>query len=155
MEDRGRRWRKARWKMEQTHVAWRSLRQLGYRLVLCMCPNLGVQLMNIITVLFFARAYWSWRFTDTHLAGINISLQCFPFMGQEEAEWLLVFYRTTTGTRARWLLGTRGGGGARPPLLAPSWRKRGFLKFHATAVGSPLKSMTSPATNSWLTIPSY
>ena len=114
-----------------------------------------MQLMNIITVLFFARAYWSWRFTDTHLAVIILFFLFFRFLGHEYVVCFFVFYRTTTGTRASWLLGTCGGGGARPPLLAPSWRKRGFLKFHATAVGSPLKSMTSPATNSWLTIPSY
>jgi hypothetical protein len=48
--------------------------------------NLGIQLENMLTELcVFAWAYWSWRFTDTNLAGINAKSIIFFFHGARGA----------------------------------------------------------------------
>jgi len=60
--------------LEEQQVARDFIAGQSSSVLVCL-PNLGMQLINIITDYgFFARAYWGRRFRDISLAGININL---------------------------------------------------------------------------------
>ena len=75
-EDGGRRKRKKRLKMEQTHVTGGATSSWGFHswrqsAVVVYLSNQSMQLIIILlNFVFFARAFWGWRFTIINLAGI-------------------------------------------------------------------------------------